>query len=83
MSTLKLEPNSDYKIISYKTIQTKFGTSHVLKADDFNEYFSNKKISDWIMKNKPKGEFKIKTSELKTFTKDDQEIKFIDVIIKS
>lgn len=83
MSTLKLEPNSDYKVISYKTIQTKFGTSHVLKADDFNEYFSNKKISDWIIKNKPKGEFKIKTSELKTFLKDDQEIKFMDVIIKS
>ena len=82
MSTLKLEPNSDYKIVSYKTIQTKFGTSHVLKADDFNDYFSNKKISDWINKNKPKGEFKIKTSEIKTFVKDGNEIKFIDVICK-
>ena len=83
MSTLKLEPNSDYKIVSYKTIQTKFGTSHVLIADDFNDYFSNKKISDWINKNKPKGEFKIKTSEVKTFVKDGNEIKFIDVICKA
>ena len=42
----------------------------------------NKKISDWINKNKPKGEFKIKTSEIKTFVKDGNEIKFIDVICK-
>ena len=82
MSTLKLEPNSNYKIVSYKTIQTKFGQSHILQDENFNEYFSNKKISNWIIKNKPKGEFKIKTSELKTFLKDGNEISFIDVIIK-
>ena len=80
MSISKLAPNATYKIISYKQINTQYGVSYILKDEDFNEYFSNKKINEYISKNRPKKEFFIKTSDYKTFSKDGKQISFIDVL---
>ena len=81
METSKFESNKIYKITSYNQINTKFGPSYILTDDNFNQYFSNKKINDWIKKNPNKTSFKIKTGSFKEFTKDEQTIKFLEMII--
>ena len=80
----KLEANETYNIISYNTIEGKFGKSYVMKDDNFNEYFSNKKVNDWIKKNQNKMRFKIKTGDWKEFTSSDgNTIRFLDTFVSN
>ena len=80
-SVCKLESNTVYVIISYNAIDTQYGKCYILKDSNFNEYFSTKKINDWIKKNPNKTSFKIKTGSYKEFTSNGDTIKFLDLYI--
>lgn len=87
MSTTKqLNENSKYEIVNLKSIETKYGTTYIMMDNNLNEYWSNKKINDFIKKhriplnNDDKVLFKIKTGDYKTFQKDGNEIRFLNLI---
>ena len=80
MSVSKLEENSVYTIVDWTPIKTQFGDSYILQDDEFNKYFATKKVTNWIKRNRPKKAFTIKTSEMKTFNKDDKEIQYMEVL---
>lgn len=88
MSVQQLQEKSNYSIISLKEIETKFGKTFIMTDGELNEYWANKKICDFIKKNKipinndeDKILFKIKTGEYKTFrNQDGKEISFLNLI---
>ena len=48
----KFSPNTHYWIIEIKEFETQYGKSYLLTDSNFNKHFSNKKISDYIERNK-------------------------------
>ena len=86
MSVQQLQTQTLYKIIETKEIDTQYGTTYILIDDNLDEYWSNKKIATFIKQNKiPSSKdgkvlFKIKTGDYKTFEKDGNEIRFLNVI---
>ena len=86
----RFEPNSIYEIYSFKPVETKFGKTYILEDNDFNKYWANNKITNYINKAKFKTSnsefkllFKIKTGEYKEFKKGDDTIKFLEMNILS
>ena len=80
---IKFKPNSQYVITEIREFETQYGTTYMLIDDKFNRYFSNKKIAEFIKKNKitngPEVLFKVITGPEKTFTKDDKEITYLEM----
>lgn len=87
MSVENFSENKNYKIVSIKEVQTKFGKSYIMTDNNCNKYWSNKKIADFIKRNniKPSNDdskilFNIKTFEYKTFKNSDgEEIRFLEM----
>ena len=84
----KLEPNTTYSIYSFRPIESKFGKTYVLEDNDFNKYWANNKITQYINRSKFKIDpfnnkllFKIKTGNYKTYIHNDKEIKFLEMNI--
>ena len=85
METRKLATNKIYRIISIKSIETKFGKCYILTDEKYEDYFSTNKINKYIETNgienneNKKFLFTIRTGVYKTFKKDnDEEIKYLD-----
>ena len=88
MSINKLTTNKIYKIVSVKEIETKFGKSHIITDDKYNDYFATTKISKYINENGIVNDsnkrclFTIRTSVYKTYkTPDDEERRYLDLKI--
>ena len=80
--TLKLEPNNIYQITDVKSIKTKYGYKNIL-IDGLCEYWTNRKVDDFLAQNKNVSSFKIITSSEKQFEdKDKKIIKYFDIEIK-
>lgn len=85
MSAKKFVPNKLYKIIDVKEIETKYGKTHILTDDKYDEYFATTKISKFINENNISENngnviMKVKTNNYRTFNSDDgSEIKFLDL----
>ena len=86
---LKLQSWKTYKINYITPIETNFGKTYILRDTNFNQYWANKKITDYI-NNHPnlldsdsdKKYFTIKTGKQKCFkNKDGDEVKFLEVQI--
>ena len=83
IKTLKLEPNNIYQITDVKSIKTKYGYKNILIDDCFCEYWTNRKVDDFLAQNKNVSSFKIITSSEKQFEdKDKKIIKYFDIEIK-
>ena len=81
--TSKLEPNKIYQISDVKSIKTKFGYKSILIDDGFNEYWTNRKVDEFLAQNRNVNRFTLITSEEKQFKdKDKKIIKYFDVEIK-
>ena len=87
MSANNLNERTNYQIINLKKVTTTYGDSYIMTDTELNEYWSNKKINEFIKKNKipmnndDKVLFKIKTGEYKVFpTEDGRVIKFLNLI---
>lgn len=87
MSVDNLQSQTLYKIIDIKEVETKFGKTHILTDENLDEYWANKKISQFIKTNKitssnnGKVLFTIKTGEYKTFeNQNGDKIKFLNLI---
>ena len=83
---LKLEDKERYEIFSYTPIQTKFGKTYILEDDNLNKYWATSKVTKFINKinYKPipgKRIFTIKTGNWRTFRKDGEEIKYLEMTI--
>ena len=88
MSINKLTTNKIYKIVSVKEIETKFGKSHIITDDKYNDYFATTKISKYINENGIVNDsnkrclFTIRTGVYKTYkTPDDEERRYLDLKI--
>ena len=78
----KFNESEIYKIINVDKIETTFGKRYVLTDENNDKYWPNKAIEKFIHEHKNIKQFKIKTSEFKTFTnKKGEEIRFLDVDI--
>ena len=84
----KLETNSVYEIYSFKPVETKFGKTYILEDNDFNKYWANNKITQFINRSKFKLDsynnkklFTVKTGSYKTYTHNDKEIRFLEMNI--
>ena len=81
--TLKLEPNKIYQISDVKNIKTKFGYKTILIDDGLNEYWTNRKVDEFLAQNRNVSQFTLITSCEKQFEdKDKKIIKYFDVEIK-
>ena len=81
--TSKLEPNKIYQISDVKYIKTKFGYKSVLVDDGLNEYWTTRKVDDFLAQNRNVNHFTLITSCEKQFEdKDKKIIKYFDVEIK-
>ena len=82
-TTEKLEPNKIYQISDVKSIKTKFGYKSISIDDSFNEYWTNRKVDEFLAQNRNVNQFTLITSEEKQFEdKDKKIIKYFDVEIK-
>ena len=82
-TTEKLEPNKIYQISDVKSIKTKFGYKSILIDDGLNEYWTNRKVDEFLTQNRNVNQFTLITSEEKHFQdKDKNIIKYFDVEIK-
>ena len=70
--TLKLEPNNIYQITDVKLIKTKYGYKNILIDYGFCEYWTNRKVDDFLAQNKNVSSFKIITSSEKQFEDKDK-----------
>ena len=52
MSANSLNEKTNYQIINLKKVTTTYGDSYIMTDTDLNEYWSNKKINEFIKKNK-------------------------------
>ena len=78
----KFDENETYKIEKVDKIETTFGKRYVLIDDNDVKYWPNKAVEKFIHEHKNIKQFKIKTSEFKTFTnKKGEEIRYLDVDI--
>ena len=83
IKTLKLEPNNIYQITDVKSIKTKYGYKNILIDDCLCEYWTNRKVDDFLAQNRNVSSFKIITSSEKQFEdKDKKIIKYFDIEIK-
>ena len=81
--TSKLEPNKIYQISDIKSIKTKFGYKNILIDDGLNEYWTNRKVDEFLAQNRNVSRFTIITSSEKQFEdKDKKIIKYFDVEIQ-
>ena len=81
--TLKLEPNKIYQIEDVKSIKTKFGFKSILIDDSGEEYWTNRKVDEFLSQNRNVTRFTLITSYEKEFTdKNKKIIKNFDVDIK-
>ncbi len=81
--TLKLQPNKIYQISDVKSIKTKFGYKSILVDDSFNEYWTNRKVDDFLAQNRNVNKFTLITGAEKQFEdKDKKIIKYFDIEIK-
>ncbi|WP_458453201.1 hypothetical protein [Methanobrevibacter sp.] len=88
MSINKLTTNKIYKIVSVKEIETKFGKSHIITDDKYNDYFATTKISKYINENGIVNDsnkrclFTIRTGIYKTYkTEDNEERRYLELKI--
>ena len=78
----KLYEETEYNIKNVEKIETTFGKRYVLINEDDVRYWPNKAVEKFIHEHKDIKQFKIKTSEFKTFTnKKGEEINYLDVSI--
>ena len=88
MTVQTLEARRNYQIVELKEIETAYGKSYVLTDSNLDEYWSNKKVVDYIKKNKiplfneGKVLFTIKTGDYKTFkTEEGKEVRFLNLLV--
>ena len=78
----KLYEETEYNIKNVEKIETSFGKRYVLVDEDDTKYWPNKAVEKFIHEHKNIKQFKIKTSEFKTFeNKKGEKIRFLDVYI--
>jgi len=78
----KLYEETEYNIKNVEKIETSFGKRYVLVDEDDTKYWPNKAVEKFIHEHKNIKQFKIKTSEFKTFeNKKGEKIRFLDVDI--
>ena len=78
----KFDEETEYKIKNVDKIETSFGKRYVLINEDDTRYWPNKAVEKFIHEHKNIKQFKIKTSEFKTFkNKKNEEIRYLDVDI--
>ena len=78
----KLDENEIYEIKNVEKIETSFGKRYILIDKEDNRYWPNKSIEKFIHEHKEIKQFKLKTSEFKSFTnKKGEEIRFLDIDI--
>ena len=87
---LKLQSWKTYNIYSVTPVKTKFGKTYILKDNNFNKYWANNKVTQYL-NNRPnlhntelskKILFTIRTGDEKYFKdKDGYEVKFIETDI--
>ena len=81
--TLKLQPNHIYQIEDVKVIKTRNGYKSILVDDSFREYWTNRKVDEFLKQNRNFNRFMLITSSEKQFEdKDKNIIKYFDVEIK-
>ena len=81
--TEKLEPNKIYQISEIKSIKTKFGYKTILIDDTMNEYWTNRKVDDFLTQNRNVSQFTLITGPEKQFEdKNKNIIKYFDVEIR-
>ena len=81
--TSKLQPNHIYEIIEVKSIKTKYGFKSILIDDSGEEYWTNRKVDEFLAQNRNVTRFTLITSYEKEFTdKNKNIIKYFDVDIK-
>ena len=79
----KLQPNHIYEIIEVKSIKTKYGFKSILIDDSGEEYWTNRKVDEFLAQNRNVTRFTLITSYEKEFTdKNKNIIKYFDVDIK-
>lgn len=88
MTVNSLEARTTYQIIELKEIETTYGKTFIMTNSNLDKYWSNKKVCDYIKKNKiPLSDngkilFTIKTGDYKTFkSKDGQKIRYLNMLI--
>jgi len=78
----KLNENETYEIKNVEKIETSFGKRYIIIDKNDNRYWPNKSVDKFIHEHKNIKQFKLKTSEFKTFNnKKGEEIKYLDVDI--
>ena len=81
--TSKLQPNKIYQIEDVKSIKTKYGYKNIIIDDSGVEYWTNRKVDEFLAQNRNVIRFTLITSHEKEFTdKDKNIIKYFDVDIK-
>ena len=81
--TSKLQPNHLYQITDVKSVKTKFGYKSILIDDGGAEYWTNRKVDDFLAQNRNVTSFTLITSCEKQFEdKDKKIIKYFDIEIK-
>jgi hypothetical protein len=81
--TSKLQPNKIYQIEDVKSIKTKYGYKNIIIDDSGVEYWTNRKVDEFLAQNRNVTRFTLITSHEKEFTdKNKNIIKYFDVDIK-
>ena len=81
--TSKLQPNKIYQIEDVKSIKTKYGYKNIIIDDSGVEYWTNRKVDEFLAQNRNVTGFTLITSHEKEFTdKNKNIIKYFDVDIK-
>ena len=81
--TSKLQPNKIYQIEDVKSIKTKYGYKNIIIDDSGVEYWTNRKVDEFLAQNRNVTRFTLITSHEKEITEKNKNIiKYFDVDIK-